>query len=189
MPNTDNYFQAGIIVFNIKQMNIENTYEKLMTAMKSRSFWFLDQDIMNKVFYDRVYYLPPTWNVYHGNGNTNDFFPNLKFSTYMQFLESRKEPKMIHFAGENKPWDTPFVDFFDNFMSYVYNTPWQKEVYDRLSHRGTTISLVTNNNDILFQTKVKRKIMPYFNRFAPIGSKRRQVIAKNYYKIRRVLLG
>jgi len=189
MKDTQQYFQAGIILFNIAQMQKENTYGKLMQAMKARNYWFLDQDIMNKVFNDRVYYLSNEWNVYHGNGNTDDFFPNLKFETYMGFLKSRQQPKMIHFAGENKPWDTPHVDFFDNFISYVNNTPWQKEVYDRLNRTFSSVPADVNNNKVLFQTKIKRKLMPYLNKYAPVGSKRRQLIARNYYRVRRVILG
>jgi len=45
------------------------------------------------------------------------------------------------------------------------------------------------HQQVLLQTRIKRKIMPYFNKFAPVGSKRRQMIARNYYKIRRVILG
>jgi lipopolysaccharide biosynthesis glycosyltransferase len=107
----------------------------------------------------------------------------------MGFLKSRKQPKMIHFAGENKPWDAPHVDFFDNFMSYINGTPWQKEVYDRLNKTGYSSHSATVNQHVLFQTKIKRKIMPYLNKFAPVGSKRRQIIARNYYKIRRIILG
>lgn len=70
---------------------------------------------MNKVFYGRVEFLPLEWNVYHGNGNTDDFFPNLQFATYMRFLKARKNPNMIHYAGENKPWNTDKVDFYDDF--------------------------------------------------------------------------
>ena len=187
MKDTQKYFQAGIVIFNISQMNLEGTFLQLINTMKERNYWFLDQDIMNKVFYNRVHYLPFEWNVYHGNGNTDAFFPNLQFSTYMSFLEARKKPKMIHFAGENKPWDTPFVYFFDNFMAYIYSTPWQKEVSDRLNSKNNFI--ITNKEGILLQTKIKRKIMPYFNKFAPVGSNRRQIIARNYYKIRRVILG
>jgi len=189
MKDTHNYFQAGIILFNITQMKKENTFVKLMEAMKARRYWFLDQDIMNKVFYDRVHYLPGEWNVYHGNGNTDDFFPNLKFETYMGFLESRKQPKMIHFAGENKPWDAPHVDFFDNFMSYINATPWQKEVYDRLNKNSMPVQTVFVHQEVLLQTKIKRKLMPYLNKYAPVGSKRRQLIARNYYRVRRVILG
>ncbi|MBS6435244.1 MULTISPECIES: DUF4422 domain-containing protein [Pantoea] len=189
MKDTQQYFQAGIILFNIAQMQKEGTYGKLMQAMKARNYWFLDQDIMNKVFNGRVHYLPNEWNVYHGNGNTDDFFPNLKFETYMGFLKSRQQPKMIHFAGENKPWDTPHVDFFDNFISYVNNTPWQKEVYERLTISSGRTGIKDSNKNVLLQTKIKRKLMPFLNKFAPVGSKRRQLMARNYYRVRRLILG
>lgn len=190
MNDPDKYFQAGIILFNIEIMNKEDTFSKLMSSMKGQNYWFLDQDIMNKVFYNRVHYLPLCWNVYHGNGNTDDFFPNLKFSTYMKFLEARKNPKMIHFAGENKPWNTSEVDFFDNFIKNIHNTPWEKEVYDRLlTHGFKSHEPVMPLPKILFQTRIKRRLMPYFNRIAPMGTHRRVYISKCYFKIRRVVLG
>jgi len=187
MNDPDKYFQAGIIVFNIHQMNLENTGKALMDAMKANSYWFLDQDIMNKVFYDRVLYLPMEWNVYHGNGNTDDFFPNLNFSTYMRFLSARKRPKMIHYAGENKPWNDPSVDYYDNFAKYAVGTPWQKELYERLN--GVLNTAPFKQKPVLFQTRLKRQLIPLLNRCAPMGSSRRQTLSKYYYKLRRIMLG
>lgn len=191
MTNPDAYFQAGIIVFNIEQMVKEDTFAELMKTLKAKKYWFLDQDIMNKVFYERVHFLPLEWNVYHGNGNTDDFFPNLKFSTYMRFLEARMNPKMIHFAGENKPWNTSKVDFYDDFMVNIQNTPWEKEVlYRQIPVINSNLSVVhPENNKILLQTKIKRALMPYVNKYAPIGSARRNKLTKYYYKFRRVILG
>ncbi|ENH6239869.1 glycosyl transferase [Salmonella enterica subsp. enterica serovar Altendorf] len=191
MTNPDAYFQAGIIVFNILQMNTEGTFEKLMFAMKEKKYWFLDQDIMNKVFYGRVHYLPLAWNVYHGNGNTDTFFPNLKFSTYMAFLEARCQPKMIHYAGEQKPWNTTNVDFFENFMKYISNTPWQRDVYLRLNpYQEVQVEVPTvHHSPFLLQTKIKIRLMPYLNRIAPQGSVRRNLLTKYYYKVRRIILG
>lgn len=190
MSETNHYFQGGIIVFNISQMNQENTFEKLMTALKGQSYWFLDQDIMNKVFYDRVHFLPLEWNVYHGNGHTDVFYPNLMFSTYMRFLKARRQPKMIHFAGENKPWNTDQVDFYDNFIKNIQGTPWEKEVYARLIQtREQTSSTALAIQPVLAQTKLKNKLMPHINRFAPRGTWRRNTLVKCYYKFRRVVLG
>lgn len=190
MSRPEEYFQGGIMVFNIEQMNKDNIFEQLMKELKGQSFWFLDQDIMNKVFFGRVTFLPLEWNVYHGNGNTETFYPNLIFSTYMRYLEARENPKMIHFAGENKPWNTDKVDYFDNFIKFIQGTPWEKEVYEKLSaHPPTSVSVSPPQTQILFQTKVKRKLMPYLYRFAPRGSKRRSDIAYLYYKIRRAILG
>ncbi|MEB6222353.1 DUF4422 domain-containing protein [Pantoea anthophila] len=190
MPDTNAYFQGGIMVFNIKQMNEEEIFPRLMKELKGQSFWFLDQDIMNKVFYGRVHFLPLEWNVYHGNGNTEVFYPNLIFSTYARYLKARQNPKMIHFAGENKPWNTDEVDYYDNFIKNIQGTPWEKEVYERLMTHGFKDNAPAGNlPPVLLQTKVKRKLMPYLDKFAPRGSKRRTDIAKVYYKIRRVILG
>ncbi|EHS3220521.1 glycosyltransferase family 8 protein, partial [Escherichia coli] len=191
MTNPDEYFQAGIIVFNVEQMVTENTFAQLMSALKAKKYWFLDQDIMNKVFFGRVKFLPLEWNVYHGNGNTDDFFPNLKFSTYMRFLQARRNPKMIHYAGENKPWNTEKVDFYDDFLENVLSTPWEKEIY----YRQLPVATVVPNQHtelqqtVLLQTKIKRALMPYVNKYAPVGSPRRNKLIKYYYKVRRSILG
>ncbi|HBT0026865.1 TPA: DUF4422 domain-containing protein [Klebsiella pneumoniae] len=191
MNNPDEYFQAGIIVFNVKQMVEENTFAELMRVLKAKKYWFLDQDIMNKVFYSRVTFLPLEWNVYHGNGNTDDFFPNLKFATYMKFLAARKKPKMIHYAGENKPWNTEKVDFYDDFIENIANTPWEMEIYKRQMSLAASIGLTHSEpqQQILFQTKIKNVLMPYVNKYAPIGTPRRNMMTKYYYKVRRAILG
>jgi len=192
MANPDEYFQAGIIVFNIYQMNIEKTYSKLIQTMNDKKYWFLDQDIMNKVFYGRVFFLPAEWNVYHGNGNTHDFFPNLNFSTYMRFLQSRMNPKMIHFAGENKPWNTRKVDFFDEFIVNIKGTPWESECYSKLSADDMQRSKLRKsasskkNSVAVFCKNTLRALV---NRYAPIGTQRRNVLIRYYYKFKRAIFG
>lgn len=186
MSNLDEYFQAGIIVFNIQQMKIENTFSKLIDTMLEKKYWFLDQDIMNKVFYGRVHFLPAEWNVYHGNGNTNDFFPNLKFSTYMRFLRSRINPKMIHFAGENKPWNTREVDFFDDFIANVNGTPWESECYSQLFRNdlGNSKAQKTSTRKYNMSSQLFKFIKTIVNKYAPIGTARRNVLVKLYYKVK-----
>jgi lipopolysaccharide biosynthesis glycosyltransferase len=189
MTDPDKYFQAGLIIFNVARMVQEDTFTLLLQALKEQNYWFLDQDIMNKVFYGHVHYLPMVWNVYHGNGNTDDFFPNLKFSTYMRFLKARAHPKMIHYAGDQKPWINPQIDFFDNFANYVFDTPWQREFQERLHEGNDSGDRAFPVQPVLLQTKIKRRLMPLVNLLAPRGSFRRQVLGKTFYKIRRLLLG
>ncbi|WP_168402887.1 DUF4422 domain-containing protein [Erwinia amylovora] len=191
LSKPEEYFQGGIMVFNIEAMNKESIFSRLMSELKGQSFWFLDQDIMNKVFHGRVHFLPLEWNVYHGNGHTDTFYPNLKFSTYSRYLKARKTPKMIHFAGENKPWHTDKVDYYDNFIKNIQGTPWELEVYSKLIRLSAPASTIhTKNIEIgLLQTKIKRKLLPYLDRIAPRGTKRRSDIARLYYKIRRSILG
>ncbi|AVG77533.1 DUF4422 domain-containing protein [Pantoea ananatis] len=184
------YFQGGIMVFNVSKISEERIFPLLMKELKEGCYWFLDQDIMNKVFHGRVHYLPLEWNVYHGNGYTDVFYPNLSFSTYSRYLKARIQPKMIHFAGENKPWNTDGVDFYDNFIKNVHNTPWEREIYQRLaSNASHSLPALITNKPLLFQTKIKMRLMPYLDKYAPRGSKRRSNFAKVYYKFRRKILG
>lgn len=98
---------------------------------------------------------------------------------------------MIHFAGENKPWHTDKVDYYDNFIKNIQGTPWELEVYSKLIHLSAPASTIhTKNIEMgLLQTKIKRKLLPYLDRIAPRGTKRRSDIARLYYKIRRSILG
>jgi lipopolysaccharide biosynthesis glycosyltransferase len=100
-------------------------------------------------------------------------------------------PNMIHYAGENKPWNTDKVDFYDDFLENVINTPWEKEAYFR------QLSLINSSNPahnagqtpVLLQTRIKKALMPFLNKYAPVGSPRRNTITKYYYKVRRSILG
>ncbi|MGF7448298.1 hypothetical protein V7P28_33875, partial [Klebsiella michiganensis] len=42
---------------------------------------------------------------------------------------------------------------------------------------------------VLLQTKIKKALMPFLNKYAPVGSPRRNTITKYYYKVRRSILG
>lgn len=43
MTNPDEYFQAGIIIFNVAQMVQEDTFSALIKTLKEKKYWFLDQ--------------------------------------------------------------------------------------------------------------------------------------------------
>ncbi|MDU2098971.1 MAG: hypothetical protein E7E86_11900, partial [Staphylococcus sp.] len=119
-------------------------------------------------------------------GNTNDFFPNLKFSTYMRFLRSRINPKMIHFAGENKPWNTREVDFFDDFIANVNGTPWESECYSQLFRNdlGNSKAQKTSTRKYNMSSQLFKFIKTIVNKYAPIGTARRNVLVKLYYKVK-----
>ncbi|VFS90380.1 Uncharacterised protein [Raoultella planticola] len=92
---------------------------------------------------------------------------------------------------KNKPWNTEKVDFYDDFLENVLNTPWEKEIY----YRQLPVATVVHNQHtelqqtVLLQTKIKRALMPYVNKYAPVGSPRRNKLTKYYYKVRRSILG
>lgn len=185
LDDIDGYFQAGLILFNLHQMHQENTYNKLIDALKEKTYWFLDQDIMNRVFQGRIHYLPMTWNVFHGNGNTFEFFPGLKFATFSTFLEIRRNPSMIHFAGDQKPWNNPRVDFAEMYWNALRNTPWYEERVNNLVTRRLHDRKVVRENPEIRQSReetFRKFVKPRVKRLLPLGSRRRRVVTSFYFK-------
>ena len=167
-------------------MREEDTYSKLIETLKDKVYWFLDQDIMNKVFEGRVYYLPLSWNVFHGNGNTYEFFPGLKFSTFSQFLEARKAPSMVHYAGDQKPWDNPSVDFAELYWDALGETPWYEERVKNLITKRFKNSAVQHENPVVRLSKeerFRRAIKPYLRPILPMGSTRLRRAGLVYFRL------
>lgn len=187
LDNPDNYFQAGLIVFNLDRIRQENVFDQLMHALEEKTYWFLDQDIMNKVFHGRVKFLPMKWNVFHGNGNTDKFFPNLKFATYQAFLHARKSPSIVHYAGDQKPWINISVDFADLYWKSLKSTPWYEEQYKKYILRCLVSSDNFEPSSAIYEApalsaeeRFRKKVRPFVNRFFPKGTIRRKIGIKTY---------
>lgn len=176
----DGYFQAGLIVFNLERMRDENVSSELMQVMDRKRYWFLDQDIMNVVFQQRVHYLPLKWNVFHGNGDVDAFFPGLKFSTYMRYLEARNDPYMVHYAGENKPWIQPNVDFSELYWACVAQTPWYEGCLQRTIHAKNGFHGVGRAPNASLESWFRGTMKRYLGGVLPVGTIRRRVASQVY---------
>ena len=140
MNNPAAYFQAGLIVYDIeKAAEALNNIKEILILGKQ--FWFMDQDILNMVYQENVHYLDTKWNVFHGNGNTNTFFEKLPADIRNDYFQSRTEPYIIHYAGENKPWLVADTDFAEEFWMVARNTPWYERMLFGLS--GTRLNHVS----------------------------------------------
>ena len=94
------------------------------------------------------------------------------------YMQSRKQPYIIHYAGIQKPWKRASEDFAWKFWEIARITPYYEQILERLCNGAglNKKNKVTVKGDSGF---VKR--MGY--RFFPIGTKRRELIKKLYYTI------
>ncbi|MGN1393778.1 MAG: glycosyltransferase family 8 protein [Succinivibrionaceae bacterium] len=83
----DNYFNAGFLAVNIKNWRSENITEKVLTILIEQMPKQLDQDALNLVCANRVYWLPKKFNRCVNNTNT-----------------SCDGDIIIHYTGADKPW-------------------------------------------------------------------------------------
>ncbi|MDR8562043.1 hypothetical protein XC74_00115 [Klebsiella pneumoniae] len=91
-------------------------------------------------------------------------------------------------------WDALRMNMMISYQELVrtfLNTPWEMEIYKRQMSLAASIGLTHSEpqQQILFQTKIKNVLMPYVNKYAPIGTSRRNMMTKYYYKVRRAILG
>lgn len=67
------------------------------------------------------------------------------------YLEARKHPKIIHYAGSEKPWNHPEMDFGSVFWQYARRTPY----YETLL-RDMTLASIQEKEE---KRKWSRKIL------------------------------
>ena len=117
-----NYFNSGMILFNIKQCLHNNITDKLFKIKKKDKIcYFMDQDAFNLAFKGKIKILSPYYNFFASYfkfslKNIKDFF-KLDASNFNELFN---ETFIIHFAGM-KPWNDINAVKSDEFWKYVDN--------------------------------------------------------------------
>ena len=141
---TKEYFQAGILLFNIQKMRDEQIEEKLINTALRNTFNYVDQDVLNKVCHGNVLFLDSSWNVQVETGSKKGIMALLPIKIYHDWSEDRKNPKIIHYASYCKPWNTPSSDLADIWWKYARQTPFYEQImYENLNMNS--VQNVTQN--------------------------------------------
>ena len=116
---TKKYINAGIILFNLKEMrknNIENKMREFAITHKLKTY---DQTAINAICYNNIQILPFKYGLFAFDSIDQLIKLNDKQDIMYRFNESEliqafKEPTLFHYYGKLKPWA--------NYSSYkVYN--------------------------------------------------------------------
>mgnify|MGYP004592535727 FL=1 len=129
------YFQAGIINFNLEEFRKTFKVEDML-KFSSKEKWLLqDQDVLNKLCEGRVKYVDMSWNVLvdYGHFRMAKIIRLAPQWLYFQYMEARKHPKIIHYAGPEKPWNCPEMDFGKEFWEYARKTPYNETMLFRMA--------------------------------------------------------
>lgn len=103
LPDTYRYFNAGVILFNVKQMRNEKIYNKFVSNyfLNRYAITLQDQDILNLTCVNRVKYIDLAW-----NSNSRLYRFNELERAYND--ETAKNaafcPFILHFTDKDKPW-------------------------------------------------------------------------------------
>ena len=167
MEPSDPYLQAGVLLLNLQEMRSFHTVEQWLTLASKRKYRYNDQDILNKECKGRFSILPMEWNVVvNCNNRRLPIIERGPYEIYSAYMEARKQPKIVHYAGFEKPWDAPYSDFAHLFWHYAIDS----EFYERL------LGMRQGGGETRRRSGVTATLFPR-------GSKRRQWAKRWYYTI------
>lgn len=135
-PIENTYFNAGFFLVDIKKSKELRIYEQLINLLKKYpKLPYCDQDLLNMVFgqkyRDYIQYLPPEYNVftlinYKYNYNNTSF--NIE-----ELRKAFKFPKIIHYAGAQKPWNSFRIIHHRNiWWKYFDKSPWKINCFGKI---------------------------------------------------------
>lgn len=123
MDGQSKYFNAGVMVLNLKKWRENNVKEKVVQFAQSHPNSVLaDQDGINAVINGRWRELPPKYNLqtyYFENPGNLHVLP-------MDVKEAMAAPAIIHFTGQPKPWYFMSRDRYKGvYWKYLRKTPFR----------------------------------------------------------------
>lgn len=173
MQNPFHYFQTGVLVMDLERMRELHTVAEWLEIAQRPGFLHNDQDILNMECEGDVAYLPYEWNVLHNCGDRmHGIFDYAPAADYLGYLKSREAPKIVHYAGPDKPWTNPWCDFGPMFWQYARTTPFSLQMMAMLADVDKPRPAEFHERTVAEDSPVRK----YVDKVAPLGSKQREVI-------------
>lgn len=142
IKNPKNYFQAGLLLMNLKRFRKDYTLNECIDICSSYKWSLFDQDVLNMICQDAVYILNMNWNVMSGEEyRLEHIIKNAIDDIKEEYLAAREEPYVIHYCGKKKPWDYAETDYANYFWKQARLTPF----YEIILLRNNDINSKTDN--------------------------------------------
>jgi lipopolysaccharide biosynthesis glycosyltransferase len=115
LAENSEYFNAGLIIMNLKKWREEDIEKKLLkwTEENSEKIMWVDQDVMNVVFKGFIKKLPEEYNVQLNYYDSREKLGDVKGKL-----------KVVHYCGKGKPWNNKDMFLADYFWKYAKICPF-----------------------------------------------------------------
>ena len=151
LDKIDNYFNAGVMVFDVKKLIEFKCTEKCIKLLQEiKCPKYSDQCIINSVLKDNVLLINVEWNFQNvmatpkniQNNYNNIFNENLR----QEVVNAQKNPKIIHYICKKKPWKNLDIINGEKFWEYARKTPFYESIiYSNLINEMQK-TIINNSN-------------------------------------------
>jgi lipopolysaccharide biosynthesis glycosyltransferase len=133
IKNHDDYFIAGLLVFNNELFRKTIQLKEMLDLAISRKWTWHDQDILNFLCRDKVLFAPLEWDYY----DVGEIFTYLPAVWKKWYQNAQQNIKIIHFAAGYKPWlNYHIIIHFELFWKYATRTPFIETIIKRMKKDG-----------------------------------------------------
>jgi len=124
MPAGADYFNAGVLVMNLKRWRERDGTARLIRFIETHHdrLWAHDQDALNAVFCGEIQALAPTWNFQTAMLWSEPDGLSLNYPQYRRLLA---DPAVVHYTTPSKPWHFSNTHPYKNtYYQYLAKTPY-----------------------------------------------------------------
>ena len=127
------YFQAGVILFNLEEFRKTYTTDEMLRFAASNNWELLDQDVLNYLAQGRYKAVDMCWNVMTDWRGIR--IPQIvsRAPKYLrdEYMKAHEAPKIIHYAGPDKPWQQENADYGEYFWRYARECDYYEVIVQR----------------------------------------------------------
>ncbi len=160
LTNVFDYFCAGIMIFNIKEMTPTISTKYLFDIALSKPWIYQDQDVLNMVCKDKVYFLDLRWDCFsfHKDFDEKTMFYSPKY-LIDEYLQAKKDPYIIHYAGQMQPIYQPEVTHSQIYWNIFKKSPFYFDmIIDLIKIQQKAANSIYKKSSL--KEKIKSKFPP-----------------------------
>lgn len=174
IKNPYDYFQAGVLLFNLAEFRKAYTVSEMIELAGAYKWELLDQDVLNYLAQGKVKYVDMAWNVMFDWRYIRipKIISRAPKYLYDEYMKAHAQPKIVHYAGPDKPWDDPKCDYAEVFWQYARESGYYEVILEGMLSKGSGGG------------KTKTAIKKVVKKVLPAGTKRRLLAERLYHKLR-----
>ena len=195
-PDYFSFVNGGLLLLDFDKYRNILTQELVFHYINNYQFRVVDQDIFNLLLENKVKPLNQKWNhMILVEGAVESAIHHAPAKMQKLYFEAKRDPAIVHFASENKPWINPQIEFAQEFWKYARKTPFYEVILLRMTmqnaQRSTGENFTPVNDsrsgiriiaDVLFpKGTYRRKVLKFL---LPKGSLRWRFCKQIYYIFR-----
>lgn len=184
IENPFNCINGGLILLDFDKYRKTITKELVVHYLNNYQLRVVDQDIFNKILFNRIKHLDVRWNhMIYIEGPVGEAISHAPEEARNLYFEAKKTPYIIHYASENKPWLNPELEFANDFWERARETEFYEILLYRMVKNVKNVSFA-NEHTLVQTVDYKYRLKAFIKIFFPTGTRRNLLLKRLYFKVR-----